>query len=441
MGALFCVSLIAYYAAFLRQSNRSTSVLAHLLWATYLALGASALFIGLTDVLRPIFSPNYLGIAYLSICICIGITGFIGFRSRDVVNVINTMRHQELIESILIVAQFLSIAFFLPFALTSLDGDTNFNRLNLTSASQKLASYGLVNTFAGMASHLFAVSIVMAFIRLTQPREQGGSLVRAVLLLAASLSYVVYIFAYVGRDGVVYWLMTACAIFLIFRAQFPLGRLRLVIGTGLVLTGALLVPLTAITISRFSTSGVGAVWSVLEYFGSQIHNFSDFSNINRPTTKGAMNFPLFQQNICLILSIQDCPSWLDIKFSVFDQYISQGKEPWLFGTYVSDFVGDFGYLGSLAVLSIYAFVCHRACTGHSGKYEMSLARLLLIIFLFLGPYWGVFYFRFGIINVFILVNVAFVIFVWLINRSGRYNEVTKSDTLQEMGFRRRHRAP
>ncbi len=35
---------------------------------------------------------------------------------------------------------------------------------------------------------------------------------------------------------------------------------------------------------------------------------------------------------------------------------------------------------------------------------MTVARMLLVMFLFLVPYWGVFYFRFSIINGFIVVN-------------------------------------
>lgn len=48
---------------------------------------------------------------------------------------------------------------------------------------------------------------------------------------------------------------------------------------------------------------------------------------------------------------------------------------------------------------------------------MTLARLMGILLLFLVPYWGVFYFRFSIINVFIFVNLAFITaLAWLEQR-------------------------
>ena len=49
---------------------------------------------------------------------------------------------------------------------------------------------------------------------------------------------------------------------------------------------------------------------------------------------------------------------------------------------------------------------------------MTLPRLLLILFLFLVPYWGVFFFRFSIVNGFIIVNLIFFLMVHAIQRIG-----------------------
>ena len=42
----------------------------------------------------------------------------------------------------------------------------------------------------------------------------------------------------------------------------------------------------------------------------------------------------------------------------------------------------------------------------------------MVMFFFLVPYWGVFYFRFSIANGFIVVNLAFISFVWLLQKFG-----------------------
>ena len=415
LAALFCLGLLAYYVVFLRKRSSSVSALAFSLWILYFALGCAGMVIAVTNVAPSVFEPNYRSTLFLSLCIMIGISGFLGFRADDLHEVLAGIRGQKLIEAVLVGLQSFAILFFLPFALSSLEGDANINRLDVSNKAYLLGTYGLVNTLAGIASHLFPVSLVMAFIRLSQPTNSGGSFWRAVLLTFASLSYVVYVLAYVGRDGVVYWIMTAGVIFLLFRSHLPKKRRRQVVIFGSTVTASILLPLIIITVARFVGSDVGLGWSILDYFGSQIQTFSDYSSINRPVTYGVMNFPIFMDVTCPAF-ISRCESWEHIKIFVFDQYLVQGQAPWLFGTYVSDFVADFGHLGTLLALSIFSLICHFTCTGRDANGRLSIARFLLILFFFLVPYWGVFYFRFGIANASIVANFAFIFFVWLVQR-------------------------
>jgi len=101
---------------------------------------------------------------------------------------------------------------------------------------------------------------------------------------------------------------------------------------------------------------------------------------------------------------------MDIKDVVFQQYLNQGKEPWLFGTFVSDFVGDFGNAGALILISVFSIICAVVSDRIPGK-AFSLARLLLTLLLYLVPFWGVFYFRFSISNGYIIVNLLFILFI------------------------------
>ncbi len=412
MPAIFCLGLLAYYVVFLRKTPSGRSPLALLLWLTYFALGCAALVAAVTDSIDTVFEPNYSATLFLLLCILIGITGFLGFRTHDVRDVVTMVRGQGLIEIVLIGLQAFSIAFFLPFALGSLQGDSGANRLELDSTIDVLASYGLTNTIAGMGAHLFAVSLVMAFIRLCQPRGEGYSFLRAMLLVFASLSYVIYILAYVGRDGSIYWLMTALLVFIIFRAQMPVQLRRWIVIVGASLGVLVLLPIVVITIERFANSETGIGGGLWDYFGAQINNFSDYSSVDRPMTYGVMNFSIINEAICSMLGNIRCETWQDIKPFIFDHYLAQGMPPWLFGTYISDFVADFGNVGTVALVVVFAFLCHRACVGRDGQRRMSLSRLLLIILLFFTPYWGVFYFRFGIMNSFLLMNLIFIILVW-----------------------------
>lgn len=391
--------------------------LAKLLWVVYFALGVSAMVIAATDVLGPVYPPNYASALFMLLCVLIAISGFLGFQARDIAQAIATVRWQNWIEAILIGSQLYSTLFFLPFAISSLVGDANENRLDLVSKMEVLGAYGLANTFASAAAQLFGVSLVFAGIRLAQGEGLGRSIPRACLLIVASLSYVVYILAYVGRDGVVYWLMTALAVFLVFRGHISPGLRWKIVVLGTAIGAVIMVPFVAITLARFVDSEYGSAWSILDYFGSQIHNFSDYSSIDRPMTFGTMNFPMFISAACSVAGI-DCESRDSLMEFVFAQYLDQNMQPWLFGTYVSDFVGDFGYIGTLGLVTALALLSHALCRTRGGRRPLTLARLLLVMFLFLVPYWGVFYFRFSIVNGFIVVNLAFIFFVWLMQTLG-----------------------
>lgn len=414
MAAIFCAGLLVYYAWVFQGKAAGSSILARLLWLIYFALGCSALIIALTGILEPVFDPNYPAALFMLACILVSISGFLGFRATAVREVIATVRGQGAIEALLLALQTFSIAFFMPFSLSSLSGDVAANRLEVSSKAEVLATYGLINTTAGLGSHLFMASLVMAAIRLCQPQGGGYSLGRAILLMFGSLSYVMYVLAYVGRDGSIYWLMTALLVFLVFREQMPATVRRKIIVLGASLGVLVLLPLMVITTSRFSQTDFGVGGSLFEYFGSQLHHFSDFASITRPVTDGSMNFPMVTQAYCSMFGNFRCETWADIRPYIFGQYLGQGKAPWLFGTYVSDFVADFGYTGTFLFVLIFSFLCHRACVGRDHLARLTLSRLLLILFYFLTPYWGVFYFRFGIINSFLLVNLAFIALVWMI---------------------------
>lgn len=416
MAILFCFGLLIYRVIALRGQVGAQSDLARLLWNVYFSLGVSATFIAATGVLTPVFSPDYTSTLFLLLCVAVSISGFRAFRSQGLRQAIDTVRGQSLIEALLLGSQIFAIVFFLPFAASSLVGDANENRLDLVNKMEVLGSYGLFNTFAGAASQLFAASLVMACVRLSQAPGRGYSVWRANLLILSSLSYVIYILAYVGRDGVVYWLMTALAVFLMFRRHIPAGPRRQIVLLGALFGMLLMVPFLAITVARFVDSSYGSAWSILDYFGSQINNFSDYSTIDRPMTLGIMNFPMFLVPVCQATIGVGCENWEDLKPLIFEQYLAQGKEPWLFGTYVSDFVGDFGYLGTLVLLSLFALLCRTTCQTHADRRPLTLTRLLLVLFFFLVPYWGVFYFRFSIINGFIVVNLAFILAVSLLQR-------------------------
>lgn len=408
MALIFTFMMLVYYFVFFRSANRGPGVLLRVLFYLYLALGIAGSVLELSGISPPVYNPNYASAAFLAVCVLIASSGFYRFHAASISQVIPSIRGQGIIESFLIVTQLAAIGFFLPVAATNLSGDVARNRMDSTLLADQLGDGGILNTLASAACPLFTASLLFAFIRLSQPATRD-TWWRVGLLFAASLSYIVYILAYVGRDGIIYWAMTVLAIFLVFRSHLS-ARVRFYVGSVIAGVGmVLMVPFLIITQSRF---GENSFTSLLDYFGGQIQNFGDYSSIYRPQTGGLQNFPLFYEWFCNLTSTR-CESWATVKSSVFSIYLGQGKEPWLFGTFVSDWVADFGSWGAFAMVCGFFTLCWMLCrTGHGKK--MALPRLLLIMFLFLVPFWGVFYFRFGISNSYIVVNLIFVAAVWLV---------------------------
>lgn len=415
MGAMFLFGLLTYYRIRLWRKKLEDGILSKFLCKFYIMLGCSAILIDLFDVMEPITDSSYISTLYLLCCIIIGIDGFINFSNKNLQHLITQRRGIYLIEIFLIVSQLLAIIFFLPFVISALTGDLGENRLMLESRMAELGSHGFINTFAGIVSQLFPFTLVFSAVRLAQGHSRVWDELFAYLLIFASFSYIFYILAYVGRDGVVFWILTFVLVYVIFFPYIPKVRRHRIYSIGLTTGGLMVIPFMMITISRFENWNHGIAWSITEYFGLQINTFSDYFNIDRPLTLGAANFSLFLKMLCEVTSSL-CFKWEDIRPGVLEIYLNQGVQPWLFGTYISDFSGDFGYFGAFFLFVFFFCLCRKIAYRPRSDKQMTMSRLLLIIFLFLIPYWGVFYFRYSIANSAILTNLAFIFITYLINR-------------------------
>jgi oligosaccharide repeat unit polymerase len=418
MTAIYLCGLLVYYFLILKKRAKNGAILAKILWLEYFFLGLSAALIDITNEIPAIFSPNYFSVLVLLAGIIISISGFLAFNKKFLFRMPENIKNQKLIENILIISQILSIAFFAQFAVMSFSGDTNENRILIGEKIELLSTYGLFNTLAGAVSQLFSASLVLAFMRLCKDNKSHHDVNRAYILIFSSLSYVVYILAYVGRDGVVYWLMTYAALYFIFRDFISVGTRKRIALLSFILLSMISAPFIFITVSRFSNQELGIGWSFLEYFGAQIQNFSDFSSIDRPVTLGMQNFPMFIGWGCNVFDI-NCIKWEDLRVSIFEIYLFQGKAPWVFGTFISDFVADFGEAGAIILILMLSFLSIFVCRKKAVNGHYSLSRFLFIMFLFSIPYWGVFYFRFSIINGYIVVNLLFILMVALVEGKQR----------------------
>lgn len=410
MAITFTLLLSTTYWIFIRERAEKGAILVKLLCYTYILLGVSGSFIYLTEMVETKFQQNYLSSIILFILIFTSILGFLPFKTQNINLMFKGTHNVKIIENLLITSQLFAIFFFLPFALESFNGDISLNRIYVEDKTTALGQYGILNTFASACAQLFVPTLTFGFIRLASEKL----IWRAYTLFTVSLSYVIYILAYVGRDGVVYWFMSFILLYYIFKPHLAKRLKKKIINLTIILLSVILVPFAYITSTRFSESTRGILTSLFEYFGLQIQNFGDYSSLDRPLTLGMQNFPIFYEWGCNIL-VLSCEKFINIKTETFQIYLDQNKEPWLFATFISDFIGDFGLSGTIFVVILFSLICYIVCTNKNlNMKNITVARLLLIIFLFEVPYWGVYYFRFSISNGYIVVNLFFIFFVFII---------------------------
>ncbi|HEX2721932.1 MAG TPA: O-antigen polymerase, partial [Gemmatimonadaceae bacterium] len=265
---------------------------------------------------------------------------------------------------------------------------------------------GVINGHLGVAARIAAlrrsspdvspqVSILLAFINLATI-GRGGSVRRAKLLLAVSSVNIVYTIAYVGRDGLVFWLFTFVFLYLMFRDYLPRREMSWVKRIARLIVIPAIIGFSLITISRFSDkddSSLAEQGSVLEwlfvYAGSQIFNFSEQYVLNAAPTGGVVYF-----NEVLKLTGKaagsDAPPPRD---DWWGDYTSYGVEPWRFQTFIGSFVIDFSRMGALILTVALAAFTRLSLRRQARSGVFSFSAMLCFLMLSQVVLFGVFYYR------------------------------------------------
>ena len=350
------ITLLVIYLLYY-EINKGYFGVINLLVLTYLFMACSSLVLDMSGRFRSVFPITFEPMAYLSICFIIVFWGVSVFRDSKLVTIkIESMCLYRLLENFLLIGGFLAILFFLPFAYTAFTGDVSSNRINQVLYGSVLARYGLINSFFSLIANLFILNQVCSFVNLI-PRGGKRNPYKAYLLLLSSFSYVVYILAYVGRDGAVFWLMSYGFCFLLFKKFLYKGDLRKLKRFFVLSFILLLIPFMVITFARFSGSIGGPGWQMLDYAGQQVRNFNDHYKIEAPLQCGAFEFPVFVKLI-EFLDIVDIPEF-DI-VSYYSYYLDEDVLPWVFTTFIGSLMIDFGKVGTLAFLFLMSLVMRGA---------------------------------------------------------------------------------
>jgi oligosaccharide repeat unit polymerase len=261
---------------------------------------------------------------------------------------------------------------------------------------------GLPNTIASVGASLYVFAILLFFIY----GIIGDSPKRMILLLISSISEPLHILSYVGRDGVVFWIFSFIFLFLFFKPymseDFNLKIRKYIV----IISFCLLVPIIAISMSRFGESDSGTGGSVINYIGQSFVNGMLYMGIEeKPFTEGA-GFPLFYE----ITGIKQT-----IVREVGGGMLQIGEwKSWWFSTFVVSLYTNLSFLG-LMIFAFCSFLVQRFALVIRHK-SINFSQLFIYLLFFQMYSQGVFYFkqytRGG--NLFIVLCFLFYLFfdIW-----------------------------
>lgn len=303
---------------------------------------------------------------------------FLTFNENCIKEII--LPHKKILDTsstIIIVLSFFAIFYFISIVVRIFSmGDLGYLRdSRYGPQGEEFVEAGMMNTIASVSASLYVFAILLFFIYSCI----GGNKKRRLLLLAGSISEPLHIMAYVGRDGVVFWIFSFVFLFLLFRPYMPDISVKSIKKTFVVAAIALLAPFLAITLSRFESSDMGTGGSIISYMGQEFVNGPFYFAIDNPPRHPWGVFPLFRE-------------LFGLKEPVSSGMITIGEwRSWGFGTFLVSFVSNFGYLGTY-LLSIILILFFYITIGKRKK-QLGFHNIIIYILFFQVYSQGIFYFK------------------------------------------------
>lgn len=182
------------------------------------------------------------------------------------------------------------------------------------------------NTIASVSASLYTIALILFFIY----RAKGTNKKMSILLLVSSFSYVFNVFAYVGRDGVVFWIFSFIGTYWLFR-NYISSKDKKTIRKFFNIFLIIAIPLfMAITFDRFSDNPLAGI---ISYMGQSFPNFTLAYHADYPVS-GGNSFPLFKEILGLPMT---------------ESYSGEfgGTVTWVFGTFLKSFLLNFDIIGTI----------------------------------------------------------------------------------------------
>ncbi|MGE4284015.1 MAG: O-antigen polymerase [Clostridia bacterium] len=383
------------------------------LFLIYLSMGFASLVGYSLDITRSKLPFSILAMVYFTVSLTIIMLPFLCFKDRKLYSIVITNRLvYVIVERVLAFGGIFSLLFYFPHAILAvLSPSLQYNRDNQVFQSI-LQSYGIINSIASLISDYFIVMIMLAFISFSINKKKLG-----VWLLIGSLSYVMKVFSFGGRDGVVYWGISFLFQFLFMKDFLREKSISQIFKIGIVVLIIISFVFVYITIIRFSVYSEPIVFSIIDYLGMQISNFSDQFQISPPLRYGGANFPVLVQGLELVGFKLGALYDRTLLYGYYEQF---GLVSWVFSTFLGGLLSDFGRFGTFIFIVILSMRIFKILRVVDKTHKFKIHSLLEYILYYQFISWGVFYNRLYSANYYI-ITLLFLVFLFWVTQSSEFS--------------------
>lgn len=339
----------------------------------FFSIVASLFYVPIFHLQNILYKDEYISSAIVfCVSLCIWFYPFIKFNENAKKEIVlPNERILNIFAICLIVLSLLSIVYFIPICIRVFStANLADARASATNDGNQFLQVGLLNTISSVSASFYAIAIFMGYIFLCQQRQR-----MAYLLFFSSISYVLNVFAYAGRDGALFWVLTMLCFAWFFRDYMNIEQKRII--KKLFLLGTLLVaPLfIMITLDRFEEQSLFA--SIIDYYGQPYCNFCLFMELDLPISHGSA-FPLFREI-------------LGLPYIEPEGWESTYTASWVFGTFLKSLFSNFGVGGTMLIAIFCALFVTLAL--HPKRESIYFNELFILTMYFQVVFQGVFYFR------------------------------------------------
>lgn len=405
LNFLFPILLIYIIVIANLFTNKKMSMSKFVIYCYFFIILCSFTLLFLDHKYTEIQKNFYIGSVFFSFLVFIHLLPFVFVRD-DKIEVIKILDYKlmRIISIVAILFSFLSIVYFLSVNIKVFSSpDLAMFRHTLVTDGHPYLTPGLINTISGVTAMLYCVPMLLGFLNMA---SNGDSKI-VKLLFISSLSYPFFVFAYFGRDGIIFWLMSIFSIFIMFKPFLDKNKQKKIkrfFTFFLILGSSVFILITFTRFGEFNES----IKSLISYLGQQFLNFCIYFDLEITNTGGARTFTLYHD------LVNDVDSTEKLK-SLRWELASQGREymSWEWGTMFKDLYTDFGSLGVTLLVIMYAIYQFIMFKKLSTKPDLFMC--LFFVIMCQLSWQGIFYFKnysfagnFYIILAFLLPFLSFL---------------------------------